>query len=114
MIQFYIYIFFFIILFLPRPTQQDGAEEQALWNLRKKVNIKRDTETVKVGTGGLKISGTKSPASRNHTAFIVLFRGDQVRRAMGGGCRVCLLFYKFFYYFKSLIAGKRLSFYSDL
>ena len=56
----------------PRPAQQDGAEERVLWNLRKKVNIKQDTETVKVGTGGLKVSGTKSPASRNHTAFIVL------------------------------------------
>jgi len=26
-----------------------------------------------VGTGALKVSGTKSAASRNHTAFIVLF-----------------------------------------
>ena len=40
--------------------------------LKEKVNIK--AETVKVGTGELKVSGTKSPASRNHTAFIVLFR----------------------------------------
>ena len=30
---------------LPRPAQQDGAEERVLWNLRKKVNIKQDTET---------------------------------------------------------------------
>ena len=59
---------------VPRPAQQDGAEEWVLCNLRKKVNIKQDTETVKVGPGGLKVSGTKSPASRNHTAFIVLFR----------------------------------------
>ena len=42
--------------------------------LKKKVNIKQDPETVKVGTGGLKVSGTKSSASRNHTAFIVLLR----------------------------------------
>jgi len=27
-----------------------------------------------VGTRGLKVSGIKSPASRNHTTFIVLFR----------------------------------------
>jgi len=27
-----------------------------------------------VGRGELKVSGTKSAASRNHTAFIVLFR----------------------------------------
>ena len=33
---------------------------------------------------------------------------------MGGGYRVCLLFYKFFYYFKSHLAGRWLSFYSDL
>ena len=51
------------------------AKELVLWSLRKKVNIKQDTETfiLKVGTGGLKVSGTKSAASRNHTAFIVLF-----------------------------------------
>lgn len=44
--------------------------------LKEKVNIKQDTETLilKVGTGGLKVSGTKSAASRNHTAFTVLFR----------------------------------------
>ena len=63
-----------ISILLPRPAQQDGAEELVLWNLRKIVNIKQDTETVKVGTRGLKVSGTKSTASRNHTAFIVLFR----------------------------------------
>ena len=62
---------------LPRPAQQDGAEERVLWNIRKKVNIKQDAETFilnKVGTGGLKVSGTKISTSRNHTAFIVLFR----------------------------------------
>ena len=45
--------------------------------LKEKVNIKQDTETfilIKGGNQGLKVSGTKSPASRNHTAFIVLFR----------------------------------------
>ena len=45
--------------------------------LKKKVNIKQDTETfifIKGGKGGLKVSGTKSTASSNHTAFIVLFR----------------------------------------
>ena len=42
--------------------------------LKEKSNIKQDTETVKVGTWGLKVSGTKSTASRNHTPFIVLFR----------------------------------------
>ena len=45
--------------------------------LKKKVNIKQDTETfilIKGGNWGLKVSGTKSTASRNHTAFIVLLR----------------------------------------
>ena len=74
---------------MPRPAQQDGAEERVLWNLRKKVNIKQDTETVKVGTRGLKVSGTKSTASRNHTAFIVLFRMMSSEEGdMGGGYRV--------------------------
>jgi len=68
-----------------------------------------------VGTGGLKVSGTKSTASRNHTAFIVLLRMTSSEEgAVVGGYRVCLLFYKFFYYFKSHLAGRRLSFYSDL
>jgi len=68
-----------------------------------------------VGTGGLKFSGTKSTASRNHTAFIVFFRiMSREEGAMGGGYRVCLLFYKFFYYFKSHLVGRRLNFYSDL
>ena len=68
---------------MPRPAQQDGAEERVLWNLRKKANIKQDTETVKVGTGGRKVSGTKSPASGNHTDFVLLFWGDDVRRDYG-------------------------------
>jgi len=58
---------------VPRPAQQDGAEERVLRNLRRKVNIKQDTETFilsKGGNRGLKVSGAKSPASRNHTAFI--------------------------------------------
>ena len=45
--------------------------------LKKKVNIKQETETfilIKGGNQGLKFSGTKSPTSRYHTAFIVLFR----------------------------------------
>ena len=35
-----------------RPAQQDGAEERVLWNLRKKVNIKQDTETFILSKGG--------------------------------------------------------------
>ena len=36
-----------------RPAQQGGAEEQVLWNLRKKkVNIKQDTETFILSKGG--------------------------------------------------------------
>ena len=45
--------------------------------LKKKLNIKQDTETfilIKGGNWELKVSGTKSAASRNHTTFIVLFR----------------------------------------
>ena len=37
---------------LLRPAQQDGAEEWMLWNLRKKVNIKQDTETFILSKGG--------------------------------------------------------------
>ena len=40
------------------------------------VNIKQNIETfmlIKVGNWGLKVSRTKSMASRKHTAFIVLF-----------------------------------------
>ena len=35
-----------------RPAQQDGAEERVLWNLRKKVNIKQDTETFILNKSG--------------------------------------------------------------
>ena len=63
---------------------------------------------------GLKVSGT--PASRNHTAFIVFFRiTSNEKGVVGAGYRFFfLLFYKFFYYFNSHIAGRWLSFYSDL
>ena len=64
--------------------------------LKKKVNIKQDPETfifIKGGNGGweaqrlgLKVSGAKSPASRNHTAFIVLFRiASSEKRVVGAG-----------------------------
>ena len=57
----------------------------------------------------LKVLGTKSPASRNHTAFIVLFRiTSSEEGAIGAEYR------RFFYYFKRHIAGSWLSFYSDL
>ena len=62
---------------MPRPAQRDGAEEQVLWNLRKKVNIKQDTETFilsKGGNGGLKVSGTERARPQETTASIVLFR----------------------------------------
>ena len=49
-----------------------------------------------MGTGGLKVSGTKSTASRNHTAFIVLFRMTSSEEGVvGAGYR------GFFYYLKS-------------
>ena len=58
----------------------------------KKVNIKQDTETFilsKNGNGGLKVSGTKRPASRNHTAFIVLLRMTSSEEGVvGAGYRV--------------------------
>ena len=87
--------------------------------LKKKVNIKQDTETFILSKGGnreLKVSGTKSPASRNHTAFIMLLRiMSSEEGAIDGGYRGFLkLFYKFFYSFKSHLAGRWLSFYSDL
>ena len=63
---------------LPRPAQQDGAEERVLQNLRKKItkqqdkNIKTERGESKGGNpGGLKISGTKSSASRNHSFYCV-------------------------------------------
>ena len=42
-------------------------------NTKQNANTKQNTETVKVGTGGLKVSETKIPASRNYTAFLLLF-----------------------------------------
>jgi len=62
-----------------------------------------------VGTRELKVSGTQSPASRNHTAFIVLLRMTSSEEGdMGGGYRFLFLFlfYKFFYYFKIHLAGR--------
>ena len=69
--------------------------------LKKKVNIKQDSETfilIKGGKGGvLKVSGTKSAASRNHTAFIVLFRiASSEEGSLGAG-------YSFFSYFISSV-----------
>ena len=81
--------------------------------LKEKVNIKQDIETFIL----IKVSGTKSTTSKNLTAFIGLFRiTSSEEGAIGGGYRILLLllFYKFFYYFKSHIAGRWLSFYSDL
>ena len=73
---------------MPRPAQQDGAEERVLWNLRKKVNIKQDTETFILSKGG-----TKSTTSRNHTAFIVFFRiMSSEKGVVGAGYRLFLLF----------------------
>ena len=49
--------------------------------------------------GGLKISGTKSAASRNHTAFIVLFGSTSSEEGAigagygGGGCFFIFLFF---------------------
>ena len=41
-----------------------------------------------MGTGGLKVSGTESPASRNQTALIVPFRMTSSEEgAKGGGYR---------------------------
>ena len=65
--------------------------------LKKKFKIKQNTETfvlVKGGNGGLKFSRTKSTASRNHTAFIVLFRiMSSEEGAIGAGYRVLLFYY---------------------
>ena len=53
-----------------------------------------------MGTGGLKVSGTKSAASRNHTAFIVLFRMTSSEEGVVGAG------YRFLKnYFKGHIAG---------
>ena len=80
--------------------------------IKKKVNIKQDTETFILskdgnwGTQGL----SKNSTSRNHTAFIVFFSiMSSEEGAVGAGCSG--VFY--YYYFKSHIAGSWLSFYSD-
>ena len=49
---------------VPRPAQQDGAEERVLWNLRKKVNIKQDTETFILSKGGN--GGTQGLRDQEH------------------------------------------------
>ena len=61
---------------------------------------------------GLKISGTKSTAWRNHTAFIVLFRITSSEEGAACAGYSCFYYLKI-YYFKSHIAGKWLSFYPE-
>ena len=74
-----------------RPAQQDGAEEQVLWNLRKKVNIKQDTETFILSKGGNQ--GTQGLRDQEHClkkphTFIVLFRiMSSEEGAVGAGYR---------------------------
>ena len=72
--------------------------------------MKQDTETFMLS------KGTKSTTtSRKHTAFIVLFRiTSSEEGVIGAGYSFLKFFYKFFYYFKSHIAGRLLRFYSDL
>ena len=49
------------------------------------------------GTRALEVSGTKSTASRNYTAFIVLFGiMSSEEGGIGEGYSFFLLFYKFF------------------
>ena len=64
--------------------------------------------TVKVGTRELKVSGTKSTASRNHTLLLCSLDEIKWGGVMGGGYMVCLLFYKFFYYFKEIYSLKKI------
>ena len=49
---------------IPRSAQQDGAEEWVLWNLRKKVNIKQNTETFILCKGGNR--GTQGLRDKEH------------------------------------------------
>ena len=51
-----------------------------------------------MGTRGLKVSGTKSTASRNHTAFILLFFRimSSEKGVVGAGYRFFLLVFFFF------------------
>ena len=63
--------------------------------------MRQDTDIyLKVGTRDLKVSGTKTTASRNHTAFIMLLRITSMEEGVvDAGYRV------FSSYFKSHIAG---------
>lgn len=80
------------------------------------MNTNQDTETLsKGGNRGTQGLRDQEPPSRNPTALIVLLRMRASEAgAMGAGYGVCLLLHKFFYYCKSHLAGRRLSFYSDL
>ena len=65
---------------MPGPAQQDGAEERVLWNLRKKVNIKQDTETFilsKGGNGGLRSQGPR--ALPQETTLLLLCSLDEIK-----------------------------------
>ena len=50
-----------------------------------------------MGTRGLKVSGTKSPASKNHTAFIMLLRITSSEKGVVGAGYSFLNYY--YYYF---------------
>ena len=67
---------------LQRPAQQDGAEEQVLWNLRNKVNIKQDTETFILSKSGNQ--GTQGLRDQKpHLKKPHRFYCSQVRRGHG-------------------------------
>ena len=90
---------------LPRPAQQDGAEERVLWNLRKKINIKQDTETFILSKGGNRETQglrDQEPCLKKPHCFYCEIKWGV---AMGGWYRVCL---------ESHLGGKGLSSYSDL
>ena len=79
------------------------AEERDAVKLKKKLTsnkTQRHLSKLKVGTWGLKVSVTKSYDSRNHTAFIELFRitssGEQVVDA-GYSSFIILQFLLLFY-----------------
>ena len=63
---------------MPRPAQQDGAEERVQWNLRKKVNIKQDTETFILskgrnwGWGGSKSQGPRALPQETTCFYLAL------------------------------------------
>ena len=75
---------------VPRPAQQDEAEERVLWNLRKKVNIKQDTETFILSKGGNQ--GTQSLRDQEpclkkpHCFYCALW--DYVKWGGGYGWRI--------------------------